>query len=533
MRESESSSDYAGGITLPKGELKFSIQILVGGHTTNKSTFLKYSLISIITLFLLLFPSISYAKKIKLSKSLILEQNNSLDSNYSYKNQNIYFDQIYKNNIDHDSDNLYSELNSLFIITKRYSKSKKIGFSGNIRTNYSNKSDKNDQYHAFLDKSYFFLHDIFGELQLGRAMPINHKMAISSNNFARGSGGVHGGYLQYLNLPILKDASNPNISQIGSCIFYGNNNSKIIENGNCSNIKLPKFILLPISPVAHGGYAASNYHNVFNNNYNNLDDKFINFGENKSNHRINGDNSLGNIQNSFKLNYNSKRINGFKAGIGYSLNAKNDWTIDPNNDIKSNISDIYSWGLNYSNYFENIGFAASITGEYGKISKIHNQYNLNSYEIGAMLTYFGFAIGGSYGNWGNSLTPKSGIYSCDYNQNLEISNQNCSSNAKKFDDAYFINAGISYEFGPFGTSITYLKSNFQENIYESNIFSLDYKLQKSLKSYIEFVKFDFDSNHAKFFNGTNIIDQSSLPSHKRQIQDNGGYIILTGILFKF
>lgn len=519
--------------TPPKGGLKFVLQILVGLHAANQSNFPKYFLISTVTLFLLFFPSISHAKKIKLSKYLILEQKNSLDSNYSYKNQNIYFDQIYKNKIGYDSDNLYSELNSSFKITKKYSKSKKIGFYGNIRTNYSNKSDKNDQYHAFLDKSYFFLEDQFGEFELGRSTPINHKMAISSNNFARGSGGVHGGYLQYLNFPILKDSSNSNISQIGSCISYGNDNSKIIENGNCSKVKLPKFIILPISPISHGGYAASNYHNIFNNNYDNMDNRFINFGENKSNHRINGDNSLGNIQNSFKLNYNSKRINGFKVGVGYSINAKNDWAIDPNNDIKSNISDIYSWGLNYSNYFDNIGFAASITGEYSKIPKIYNQYNINSYQIGTMLTYFGFSIGGSYGNWGNSLTPKSGIYSCDYNQNLEIFNQDCSSNARKFNDSYFVNAGISYEFGPFGASVTYIKSNFQENIYKSNIFSLDYKLKKSLKSYIEFAKFDFDSNHAKFFNGTDIIDQSSLPSHQRQIQDNGGYIILTGILFKF
>ncbi|MDA7705632.1 porin [Rickettsiales bacterium] len=480
---------------------------------------------------ILLFSINSHAQKIRLSKSLILEQKNSFEANYYYKNQNSYFNSLNSNKIDKNNDNINFEADSFIKITKKYSKNNKIGFIGNVKANYGNNSDQNDQYHSYFDKSFLFFQDKFAILQFGRNVPINYKMAISTNNLYQRSSGVNGKYLQYINLPILQNTSNSNISQIGSCAGYNNNGNIISQNGDCSKIKLPKFILLPSSPISHGGYATGYYHDIFDNNYDNLDSRLMGFGANKSNSRINGDNSLGNLQNSLKVNYHIKRINGFKAGIGYTLNAKNDFILDSNDDIKSNLGQIYSWGVNYSNYFENIGLAASITGEYGKAD--HRQHNLNSYEIGAMVTYFGIAIAGSYGNWGNSLMPKNGIYSCDYNPNLTLANQDCTQNITKFNDAYYLNAGISYEFGPFGTSLTYLKSNFQNNIYQSSAFSLDYKLKKSLKLYSEIVKFDFDSNHAIFFDGSNIINQSSLESSQRQISDNDGYIILTGILFNF
>ena len=124
------------------------------------------SLICLLLALLLLFPSTSFAKKIKLSDSVILEQKNSLDTNYSYKNQNNYFNQINSNQIKDDSNNIYSDLNSSLKITKKYSKIKKICFAGNIRANYGNNNDKNDQYHAYLEKSYLFLQEKIGKFQL-------------------------------------------------------------------------------------------------------------------------------------------------------------------------------------------------------------------------------------------------------------------------------------------------------------------------------------------------------------------------------
>jgi hypothetical protein len=131
------------------------------------------------------------------------------------------------------------------------------------------------------------------------------------------------------------------------------------------------------------------------------------------------------------------------------------------------------------------------------------------------------------------MTPKSGIYSCDYNSNLTLNNQNCTQDISRFKDSYYLNAGISYEIGPVGSSLTYLKSNFQKNIYQVTVFSIDYKLKKSLKSYLELAKFDFNSNNAKFLNGPDILNQGSLPPSQRQIADNDGYVILIGTLFKF
>tara|TARA_B110000259_G_scaffold80742_1_gene94572 strand:- start:2119 stop:3774 length:1656 start_codon:yes stop_codon:yes gene_type:complete len=493
-----------------------------------------YLLRGIVVLFLFLFPGQSFAKKIKLSDSIILEQKNSLNTNYSYKNQNTYFNQINSNKVKNDSGNFYAKINSSLKVTKKYSKTKKIGFFGNIVANYTNKSDQNDQYHSYLEKSYLFFQEKFGKFEFGKNIATNKKMAISTHSFARGSGGVSGGYLRYLNLPILRNGNDGDVNQIGLCDGYNSLNSTIFESGNCSKIKLPKFILLPTTPISHGGYATGFYHNISDNNYDNQNsNKLFGFGGNKSNNRINDDNSLGNLQNSLKLNYYTNRIDGFQVGFGYVINAKNDLELDSNNDTALDLGNIYSWGLNYSNYFNNIGFGASITGEYGKINNIYDQNNLNSYEVGLMFTYFGFTLGGSYGNWGDSMTPKSGIYSCDYNSNLTLNNQNCTQDISRFKDSYYLNAGISYEIGPMGSSLTYLKSNFQKNIYQVTVFSIDYKLKKSLKSYLELAKFDFNSNNAKFLNGPDILNQGSLPPSQRQIADNDGYVILIGTLFKF
>lgn len=495
---------------------------------------LSINLLYFLIIALSLFATNIQAQKIQLADRITLEQINYLDINYSYKNQNRYFDQNNSNYIDNDNNNFTSELISSWQITKKSSKSKKIGFFSNFRANYNNNNDQNNQYYLYLEKSYLFYQNKIGQIELGRNIPINQKMAVSSYNFARGSGGVSGNYLQYVNLPILQNSNNSNISQIGSCLGYGNSGDFISENGNCSNIKLPKFILLPTMPISHGGYATGFYNNIFDNNYNNRNiNQHFGFSNNRSQDRVNADNSLGNLHNSLKFNYYSNRIQGFQFGIGQTLNAKNDFELDAIDNSNINLRNIYSWGLNYSNYFDNIGFAASITGEYGKVNNRYQRNNLNSYAIGAMLTYFGFSIGGSYGNWGQSLMPKYGIYSCDYNSNLTIDNQDCQLDSNRFQDAYYLNAGISYEFGPFGSSLTYLRSNFQENIYQASVFSLDYKLKKSVKSYLELAKFQFDSNHSRFFDGINLVNQENLSNNQRQITDNMGYIILIGMLFNF
>ncbi|MFT5795495.1 MAG: putative membrane protein, partial [Ulvibacter sp.] len=317
---------------------------LVRTNSNRTSTKIKdfdYLLRGIVVLFLFLFPAQSFAKKIKLSSSIILEQKNSLNTNYSYKNQNTYFNQINSNKVKNDSGNFYATINSSLEVTKKYSKTKKIGFFGNIVAHYTNKSDQNDQYHSYLEKSYLFFQEKFGKFEFGKNIATNKKMAISTHNFARGSGGVSGGYLQYLNLPILRNGNDGNVNQIGSCDGYSSLNSTISESGNCSKIKLPKFILLPATPISHGGYATGFYHNISDNNYDNQNsNKLFGFGGNKSNNRINGDNSLGNLQNSLKLNYYTNRIDGFQVGFGYVINAKNDSELDSSNDRTVNLRNI-------------------------------------------------------------------------------------------------------------------------------------------------------------------------------------------------
>jgi predicted porin len=156
--------------------------------------------------------------------------------------------------------------------------------------------------------------------------------------------------------------------------------------------------------------------------------------------------------------------------------------------------------------------------------------DLEAYDLGATFSYFGFNFGASYGSWGKSMQPKNGIYSCDYNSSETLLLQTCATNVRKFQDPHYYTAGIAYAFGPIAASITGIKSKFQENSYEAISLGVDYKLSRALMPYVEITKFAFKSNQPK---SSDIINQYAITSNQRQIKNNQGYILLTGISISF
>ena len=108
------------------------------------------------------------------------------------------------------------------------------------------------------DKAYIFTESRMGKLELGNNSAVNHKMKVGPETFARGAGGINGKYLEYINLPMLANSSQLATSGNAAC----NGGVGIGVDGKtvstaCDNIKLPSFILIPQSPIAHGGYARS------------------------------------------------------------------------------------------------------------------------------------------------------------------------------------------------------------------------------------------------------------------------------------
>ena len=376
-----------------------------------------------------------------------------------------------------------------------------------------------------LDQAHLFSEGDFGKFEFGNYVAVNQKMKVGPARFARGAGGINGKYLEYVNLPML---SNSNQSSSAACM--GN-----ALSGACSNVKLPRFILLAQSPVGHGGDAKSFHSRAVDNNY--LANSASYGAFNRSNFRTLKDNSFEGIEDATKLSYYSPRIKGAQIGLSYTPRSNNNGftqtTIFDSN--QSYIENIFTLGANYSHDFDNVNLLLSATAEKGQVknSKSNNAVerdDLLAYDLGFSLSYFGFEIGASYGSWGSSLEAKNGIYSCDYNSSQNLSNQNCTSNNQKFSNPYYYTLGIAYRFGPISASLTSLKSSYQKNDYRTYSLGLDYKLKRDLMPYVELTKFAFKSNQISALDVTN---QGSVNNSQRQIRNNNGYVFLTGILYSF
>ena len=399
-------------------------------------------------------------------------------------------------------------------------------------------SARNEGFNA--DKAFLFTESKVGKLELGNNSAVNQRMRVGPETFARGAGGINGKYLEYINLPMLADSTqvvNGGGTAIGNCNGYRvEANGSITSNpgSDCNRVKLPRFILIPQSPIAHGGYAKGFYNRASDNEYSNSSEA-TNFGFNKNSSAIK-DGSFGTLADASKVNYYTPRIGGWQIGVSFAPDTGSNGTsasISGNNsgDIKQAIS----YGINYSDNLGNLGLALSATGESGKFEQNYNastkRNNLKSYDAGVMATYFGFTIGASYGNWGDSLQPKSGIYSCDYNNALTIANQDCAGkDEKKFSNAKYYTAGAAYQFGPFATSLTYLNSEFQANQYQTTSLGVDYKMAKGLMPYAEITKYKFESNQPK---ASNVSESSTSSNSTRQLKDNSGYVALVGVLLSF
>lgn len=332
-----------------------------------------------------------------------------------------------------------------------------------------------------LDQAYLFSEQKFGNFEVGNYFAANQTMKVGPARFTHGAGGINGKYLEYVNLPMATSYS----------------------NANSPNIKLPQFILLAQSPIGHGGYAKSFHSRNVDNNYS---ENAASYGAfNRSNFRSIKDNSFEGMEDATKITYYTPRIEGLQIGLSYApqsnSNGFTQTTVYDSNQAR--LENIFSAGVNYTHDFDNINLLLSATAEKSQVKNSKSTYgvqrqDLMAYDLGFSVSYFGFDFGASYGNWGSSLQAKNGTYAYD----------------NSFSNPYYYTLGLAYNFGPIGASLTSLKSTFQKNDYSAISLGLDYKLKRDLMPYFEVTKFEFKSNQA-------------------QIQNNQGYVFLTGILYSF
>lgn len=204
-------------------------------------------------------------------------------------------------------------------------------------------------------------------------------------------------------------------------------------------------------------------------------------------------------ENLSKVTYYTPRFAGFQLGLSYlpdEINRGQGFTgiaaphpIGPDRrDNQEGFSqNIFVGGINYDNTFGDIGVTLGATGMAGD-AMVATYEDLTAWNVGAKLSYMGFSLAGSYGDWGDSNTLK----------------------ADNADDTHYWSVGGAYEYGPFGASVTYLNTNFDcglstatagitrncttvgENEFDSVSVGTDYKLAPGLTPYAEVTWYDMN-----------------------------------------
>ena len=204
--------------------------------------------------------------------------------------------------------------------------------------------------------------------------------------------------------------------------------------------------------------------------------------------------------NATKLTYYTPRFSGFQAGVSYTPDLQDRGQENFRTDkivgapTATGYGNIFEAGLNFENQFANgVKLALSLTGETGDADEgsavagnADEREDLRAYAVGGLVGYKGFSLAASYGNWDDS------------GQTNGLNNES---------DYWTVGGG--YEVGPFGLSVTYLKSTTEadvgdvaagrdfENDFRNVVLGADYKLAPGLTPYAEVSFYEFDDGRTE------------------------------------
>lgn len=179
--------------------------------------------------------------------------------------------------------------------------------------------------------------------------------------------------------------------------------------------------------------------------------------------------------NDTKVTYYTPRFQGFQLGVSYAPSVANRGQSTARSlETASDASNAWSGGLNYEGQFDQVGLAAAVTGESAKVNEGNSTTgpnNVEAWNAGAKLSYMGWSLAGSYGDWDDSFSASS-------------------------TKADYWTGGIAYETGPLGASVTYLGSETKptgfNNKFQDVSVGVDYKLAPGLTPFIEYTWYDID-----------------------------------------
>ena len=316
-----------------------------------------------------------------------------------------------------------------------------LGYGGGIDLLADTSADVRD-HGVNASKTFIYLDGNWGRLELGSNVGAEGTMKVDAATIARATGGIDGDF-----------------------VYYANSRAQ--------------FLATPDLPLAYGPLGAGN--------------------------------GLGDAQteNLNKVTYYTPRFAGFQLGVSFlpdEVNRGEGFTggttlsrlpvsttiplgpdrADAVTGLGGLAQNIVTGGASYDNKFGDYGLTVAGTGEYGN-STSYLYDDLKAWNAGAKVTAWGASIAGSYGNTSDSNRLRSLGVKDDGNTGT-----------------YYWTAGAAYEFGPFGASVTYLNSKYDNgnsrlagattghNNFDDISVGVDYKLAPGLTPYAEVTLFNED-----------------------------------------
>jgi predicted porin len=290
--------------------------------------------------------------------------------------------------------------------------------------------------------------DQWGHIEFGSNDGVDTTLKVDASNIARATGGINGDWRYFAN------TNSPNPAPAG----LTNATAAAAAAAQASNGAFAggrQFITSANLPIANGSPLG-----FYNDAY----------------------------TNDTKITYYTPRFAGFQAGVSYtpSLVDRGENSNALVNVVPGTIngSNIWTGGLNYESQFDQVGVAAAATGELGHADNsfvgASGLNDLKAWNVGAKVSFLGWSLAGSYGDWDNSFNTSGTT-------------------------AWYATGGLAYETGPFGASVTYSEdkaggTGFDDKFQNASV-GVDYKLAPGLTPFIEYSWIDVDGSGGTFASG--------------------------------
>ena len=326
-----------------------------------------------------------------------------------------------------------------------------LKYGGLVKLNANTSKSRKEVYlkdneRSVAEQVMAFLESDYGRVEVGNYIGVSESMKVNAGTFASATGGINGDAQYYWN-PKTADGND-------------GTKSKFLQTANLTTNELGTFGLRGV--------------------------------------------------NAAKLNYYTPEFSGFRFGATFIPNTKAFGAASQvagltEDKDKIGFKNVFEAGLSYTTEVKEVGVKLAAASQFGKNQNDANK-NLRAFEFGTNLSYKGFTVGSSYGDWGKYNVVKD--------------------KASEFGKTKYWTAGVGYANGPLSVSLTHLQSKKGDTNSTNNkatfnklrnaVLGVDYKVAPGVLPYVEFSSFK--------------MNQASQTEDKN---NNKGHIIMTGIKLNF